>query len=81
MPCMKQCLFIMGFMSVFALCNTCHVGGEYKRNNGTSHNSEIYGPWNDFESGTGEAKVKSVLSLVHTGNIVQVSMDVLMYDV
>ena len=35
----------------------------------------------DLESGAGEAKATSVWSLVQTGNVVQVSAKVLMYDV
>ena len=81
MPCMKQCLFITGFMSVFTLCNTCHVGWEYKRNKESSHDKEMQGPCNDFESWVGEAKDALVLSLVQTGNIVQVSAKVFRHDV
>ena len=57
------------------------MGGEYTRNNESSRDNEMQGPYNEFESRTGEAKATSVFSLVQTGIIVQVSTEVWTYDV
>ena len=46
---MKQCFFITELI-------TCHVGGEYERNNESSDSNKMQGPCIHFESGDGASQ-------------------------